>query len=664
MIRIYLDGKLAIPKENQTIKLTSENFYFTKSASYTYDVELPLAIESNRKIFGNIHRMDISKESRTLEALLIVDNKPVLTGTAHITSVSEKSIKVQLLGEAASYNYGNKMAETYIDEIDLGNWYLATWPDAAGWEKDFQIMPQIAKTCAPVLHRALGEEDKSASGNIIPCHIYQGFYPWVAFPVYNSTADLLCNEYGLRFSDAKHTHVYPEFALYSGAGANGVTDFTAVLSTAVQPFIWKMAELIAKATGFTLEKDDNALFTNSFFRRIFIVSANNSIECNQCLPHWSVNEWWTQIENTFGLVMSLDYANKKMNLRQRCDHYRHVATTVYVKNVVDEYTADIEDETHTDISANNVGYADFDADPADLLDEYILKNCDFNTDFKDIEALLAWGKSQTSLTKFKGTVFKCADGREFIYTDAEGFVEVNMFRARKVDETKEDVEVELKFVPARVADDTGRVYPYKTTNPQTSYPPGYLTKPVATFPVRVLQMPDVSDLEWYKKSKYSQLDIEAIINEEEDEESNADDKNDVIYMAIVPDEPLEQIDITATTTDGDEAHASIKFPRPYLRERIKAALSGNSFTREDSPYSLSLIPIEGQENLANNTISGAVEIATKVKQCIRFVADSIPDPTSIFLIHNRKFICEKIEADIATSGLKKLMTGYFYELNL
>lgn len=239
-----------------------------------------------------------------------------------------------------------------------------------------------------------------------------------------------------------------------------------------------------------------------------------------------------------------------------------------------------------------------------------------------------------------------------------------MFRARKVDETKEDVEVELKFVPARVADDTGRVYPYKTTNPQTSYPPGYLTKPVATFPVRVLQMPDVSDLEWYKKSKYSQLNIEAIINEEEDEESNADDKNDVIYMAIVPDEPLEQIDITATTTDGDEAHASIKFPRPYLRERIKAALSGNSFTREDSPYSLSLIPIEGQENLANNTISGAVEIATKVKQCIRFVADSIPDPTSIFLIHNRKFICEKIEADIATSGLKKLMTGYFYELNL
>lgn len=94
MIQIYLDGQLAIPKENQTIKFTAENCFFTKSTSYTYDVELPLTIEANRKIFGNIHRMDISKEQRIMEAILNVDNVTILTGTAHITSVNETSVKV------------------------------------------------------------------------------------------------------------------------------------------------------------------------------------------------------------------------------------------------------------------------------------------------------------------------------------------------------------------------------------------------------------------------------------------------------------------------------------------------------------------------------------------------------------------------------------------
>ena len=67
--------------------------------------------------------MDVSKVSRILTAELIVDNVTVLLGTAHITAVTETSVKVQLLGAAASYNYGNKMDNTFIDELDLGDWY-------------------------------------------------------------------------------------------------------------------------------------------------------------------------------------------------------------------------------------------------------------------------------------------------------------------------------------------------------------------------------------------------------------------------------------------------------------------------------------------------------------------------------------------------------------
>ncbi len=43
MTIIYLDGQPVVAS-TKSIKLTSENTFFTKTSSYTYDVELPLDI--------------------------------------------------------------------------------------------------------------------------------------------------------------------------------------------------------------------------------------------------------------------------------------------------------------------------------------------------------------------------------------------------------------------------------------------------------------------------------------------------------------------------------------------------------------------------------------------------------------------------------------------
>lgn len=672
MIQLYLDGKPAIPNENQTIKFTAENCFFTKSTSYTYDVELPLAIKPNRNIFGNIHRMDITKEQRVMEAVLMVDNETVLSGTAHITSVSENAVKVQLLGEAASYNYGNKMAETYIDELDLGNWYMVTWPDGSHWsyrQSQWLYYPEDTKfkgTAGSVFARAMFNDDGTWSSDNILERIYNSTYPWVAFPVINSNADFMCNGFAFRYTSAEHTTLKAFFRGYVGERSSRPVDDPVVTSSCIQPFVWIVAELIAKATGFTLAREDNALYKNNFFKRIFIVNANNMIECNKCLPHWTVNEFWTQLEDTFGLVLSLDYANKKMRLRQRSDHYRNFAKTVYIKNVVDEYSVEVDDETQMDISVNNVGFADFEANPADLLDEYITGNCDVNTEFSGICDLLAWAKAnKDSLTDYKGTLFKCKDGRHFIYSEAEGIVEVNQFRPRLADQSKYDIDVELKFVPAQFVEGECEIYNYLPPGSGSGHGGTFPDKPIGSFPVKMLQTPDISEMDWYKKSGYAEIDIEAILNEDEEEESISKDKKDTIFLAIVGDSPYDELTENITLINGTVLeNMKIHFPRPRIRERMKAALTDSTGNREDSPYSLSLIPIEGQENLAKHTIADAVLISAKVRQCIKFVADRIPDPSSIFLIHNRRFVCEKIEADIVSSGLHRLLTGYFYELDL
>lgn len=670
MIQLYLDGLPTSLKDNQTIKLTTENSFFTKSASYTYDVELPLSVAENRRIFGYVNRMDQSKESRVLEAILIVDNITVLSGTAHITSISDTVVKVQLLGEAASYNYGNKMDDTYIDCLDLGDWYMTTWPDGSYWEgrrnPGWYYYPEdthFKGTAAMVFSRARYDNNGNLSDTTLFNRIYNGTYPWVAFPVINSAADFKCNGYAYRFTNANRNALNAFWRGYVGERTRRRdTSTPTITSSAIQPFVWIMAEKIAAATGFKLERTNNALYTNPFFKRIFIVNANNMIECNKCLPHWSVNDWWTQLENTFGLVLSVDYAARTMALRQRCDHYKLNAATICLDKVVDEYSVEVDDETQADISVNNVGFADFEAGPADLLDEYITTNCDVNNEFDSIVELLAWGKAQDDMTQYKGTLFKCKDGRHFIYSEAEGFVEVNQFRPRLTDEDG-DIEVELKFVPARFVDGECEFFDYVRTGSGSSGTQNP-DVPIGSFTVQMLQIPDMSDMEWYNKSSYSEIDIERILNEEEEESNPTDDKSDVIYMAIMPTNAGENITSSTELTTGGSYSGTIWHPRPRLRARAKAALSASTPSTEDPEASLSLIPIEGLSNLAANTINDSVVISTKARQCIKFVADTIPDPSSIFLIHNRRFVCEKIEADITHEGLTKLLTGYFYEIEL
>lgn len=680
MIQIFLDGKIAIPRDNASIKLTTENPYFTKSASYTYDVELPLGVTENREIFGWLSRMDESKQARILEARLVVDNVTVLTGTAHITSVSDTSVKVQLLGEASSYNYGNKMDDTFIDELDLGDWYGVTWPDLSYWSggrgrdnvsnaewKHYPEGTRFRGTCDSVFHRAnyTPNNGYDHDGLTMLNNLFSGEYPWVAYPVINSTADIICNEYAYRFTSSANTSV--EFFLrgYDGEKSyNKVpSEDSPVSSYSVQPYIWKMAELIATATGFTLPKSKNALYKDDLFNKIFIVNANNFIECNKCLPHWSVNEWWTQIEQTFGLVMTINYTEREIALTKRTDYYKKNSPVVELADIADEYSTDIDEDSETDISSGNTGFADYENGPEDLLSDFILKNATYIDDFDSITELVAWAKKQKYMSDFRNTVFRCHDGRHFIFSNSRSrFEEVNMFRPRILRQNNSDIDTELKFVPARFIDYDCNIYPHIVRNGVGG---NVLTQdvPVGSFPVRVLQKPDTAEMDWYKDHYDDLIDIDAIINEEEDEGSVTTSSEDVIYMAVAVLPYRDKISASVSLKTGGKYTGVFDYPRAFLRSRVIAPMDATPSV-EDPLCSLSLIQIDGQTSLAKETMPDNLKISTAVRYCIKFLCREIPTPGAIFLIHNKRFVCEKIEANISPNGLDKLLTGYFFELEL
>lgn len=673
MIRLILDGNPVIPKETATIKLTVENPYFTKSSSYTYDVELPLSVPENRTVFGWLNRLDVSKSERTLDAVLYVDGEKLLIGKAHITSVTEQAVKVQVLGDSSAYNFRNKSEGIYIDELELGDWFMTTWPDGSHWVTNrdgsgghWAYWPAEHKetgTTNAVLLRAKRDASGNTSDKILTDNLFSGDYPWVAYPVVNSSAGLNCNTYAYRIANSAKTQFNYFLKEYANQRGNAErTDQDGPVSNfAVQPFVWIMAEKIAAASGFTLAKEDNALYYDDFFRRIFIVNTGNHVQCNRVLPHWSLNEWWTQVENTFGLVLGIDYSDLSMTLRKRTEHYSADVKKIEVLDIIDEFTVDVNDETQTDISTNNVGFADYENGPEDILSEDVMAAAIINEDYDSISDLKTWavGQGAAEMKQKKNVLFQCADGRHYIYSEKKGILEVNMFRPRMKNPAKKDVEIELKFVPARYVQDSIELLPNVERGTGDDY--SKRDEPVGDIPAIMLQTPGVSDLYWYRNNDSDGLDIEAVVEEEEDAPTKEDSRPEEIYLAIADLSSFETYSDPVELTDGSTVTHAFKYPRPLLRERAEAPLNGDA-KYKDSPYSLSLIPIEGQINLASESLHKDFKVSTTVRHCFKFVADRIQDVSAIFLFHNKTFVCERIEADITSAGLSKLFTGYFYEI--
>ena len=582
-------------------------------------------------------------------------------------------MKCQLLGNNSAYNYGNKMDDAYIDELDLGDWFRTSWPDgsyydprAATW-KYYDAEDDLSnETSDLVAWRAQYTTPPSTdcSESRLIQRMRTGFEnKWIAMPIHNTSADMVCN--GISYQCKSQQEGYDiRFRGYVGEQpSRRDLEGSAVVSFAIQPFVWLMAKKVAAATGYTLDEDDNALWTDTFFRRIFICNANNYLACAKCLPHWSVNDWWTQIENTFGIVLGVDYERKKITLHKRCEHYRTDTATMQIADIVDEYTVDVEDETQTDISTNSVGFADHDAAAEDVLDDDLIGQAKIDRSFASLAALHTWAKAQglELMVKNKGAIWMCSDGRQYIYTEANGLVEINMFRPRKPD-NKDDVEIELKFVPAAY---TGGVDCEIYSAPVYGTGTEVAQKVIASFPVETLAAPNIAVLDWYKQHSYASLDIEAVIAGDAEAQSEQDGIPDVIYLAIKPDSNKSSVDITidTTTTSGEKITGTFAYPRPYLRERASAALDGEP-RLSDTPYSLSLIPITGQINLASQTLSQGVNIDTTTRYCVKFLAKRLPDVGCVFIIRGRKYVAEKFEADIVYDGMSQLVTGYFYPIEL
>ena len=685
MIELFLDGKPAVLKDNVSIKLTRENVYFTKNGSYTYDVELPLQVKENRDIFGSINRIDTITEYHVFHGVLRVDNKVLLDGKAVINQVTENAVKVQMLGGNSEMNFYTKGEELYVDELDLGDWMheLSYQPVPQPAEKGTAVYRAVLDWMECVDIRFLNKPDSQD-----PAKAQSAFEWWrdrwwsydhsqgydaydnrgVAFPVININSEwnsyckggLLCNEIVMRMHgrDGNYGRYFPEYRL---GWENQVekSDGTPQVCPSYMPMLCRTIRKVLDAVGYEIDIPGlQRLYTdNTLFRRIFIVTANNRVDIAKALPHWTVNEFLTQVERFLGVVFEVDEITKTCTLVSHQTWWTD--TPLPIEEIVDEYTSEVSKEETSDVSIGNIGYSMEDSE-FHLSDDILGAATTDNrfTSLAQMQTYLQNGASADDKNKLFNVL-----GHQFILAtikDSAGniteyyFKEVNQFGALMRQPDKKDIDVELKIVPATT---TLQNVPFVMT---TSYTQGgktyYNEVKLDEVPIQILTIDgpsDVGEKLLVRAADSVKTDLESLIEGETTVDSASE--IDKMYVAYVPER------MTAIYNEDMSCIGEYPVVQPCSAYEVKRSGYGNKHISAQN--FLTLQKLQDKETIGNTSFANGTVIDTTVKYCIKFISNEVLMPTRAFLIHGQRFACEKLEYNITGKGVSPLVTGYFYKLD-
>lgn len=599
MTELYLNDKLVMLDSDTKIKLTTDNVYLNKSSSYTLDVNIPLAGE-NKKVFSHINRLDVSKNMQTMSARLVVNNMILLDGTAACTGISNEYISVQLLSGNSELNLYVKAGELYIDEFE------------------YEAVNKLIK-------ESYWDGGKNVV-NKVKRNMYEGIesrpdMPFVALPIYNETASEVYNRMESFVSGTGY-----ESIRYTEKKSDG-TIFKPRIC--VQPYMAALIEWVFNAAGYTVTQ--NAI-RNGNLKDLIMANATPTSILNTILPHWTLNTFITEIENFYGMVTVVSEGTKEIRLVKRTDFFNGEDGFIHLNAIEDEWNSDIDDED-TDLSTGNVGF-DSEIDVYSYIPENILEYCAVK-EFDTWEELYAFLEPIHGTDEAKQYLMQ-TNGQQYIdYNGEQRFVMVNQLRERIVRKDTTSVDISLKIVPVKMILSTAEAFAFSVEKGS------YKAWDGDTIIMSMAGTP-VEDVNAEKEI----FDIQAAL---EGEELESVSKPESIQVAF--NDGQKELIYNSDKT----GHRY--FPIPWT------LCEGVVWLGHVRPIELSLNKINGIKNLYSETVEGTQQINRTKEICIKFISNKMYSPLSVFVIHNKKYICNKIETTVTAKGIDKLKTGYFYELN-
>lgn len=588
MTTLIISNKPVLLPSDLETTLCFENPYFTRTSNYSLEVTLPMP--ANYGIFGHIHRQDVKKEKVILTAKLIVDGRVLMNGSAVVIAVDDTSVTVQLMSGNAEFNILTN-DDIYIDQLDLGEVSYPPFPQGADINFPFEDKVKI-----------YGPVDSVTS---------------VWLPVLYNDEDL-----------------YNDVVFDFGTNKFCTTDRR--IRYCVQPYLLTVVRKIIEYFGY---KEGENYLDQCWMRNLYVVSAVQTRKISGALPHWTVSQFFDELEKFCGIITVVDELSKTINLVD-INTYYSTSEYEYIDNVLREFDTDIEDESEgKDVTTGNVGYQL----PSGTDDGYWRLDRDLvgvasKTEFDNYQKLESYYNALSDANK-KYALLICDERYYINYNDGNTnkLREVNLYADLIRDAGHEDVDVELKIVPAKILQYNIGLY--------MNYP-NYLTNN-KMWPL-VLNVPSASfHTELGKEDKVS---IQDVIEGNQELQTNRDRK-DIIELAIYTGE-LHPVEVNYK---GQLA----TYHYPFSFTDYKQTVPNQKDTLPKCSLSLN--------NLGDGSMGHRMRniraIHSNVPYTIQFEKKWIPKLNRIYVINNKRYVAKKIEAQMTSRELVPILKGTFYRLD-
>lgn len=628
---ILIDGKQAVLDKDTSFEYVAENRMFTEADDYTLSIEFPLrGCAQNTDIFGAIDRKDIIPGTSALDCV-IMDGSWRKTGALVITEVTPQKVTGQFLSGRSAHNFANSFDDTYIDELDLGA-YPSTLPDGvpvkSAWTPDYTKGAFVA---LPWVH--------ADSGNIHNCAV-------------------MTDEGWEWHSDTKNLEWQP-YLLYIVRQIFKAIDFTCDLSQ------WEADPALC-----------SLLVCNT------LPESYGITQPARALPHWTLKEFFNNLEPIVAGEFDFDHKARTATFTRLTPELT-TGKAVCIEQVTDEFTreVDIEDPKCEYRGAVNFQFKDrgdeewkflscdwfirqsvakgnvmvFD-DFSQLFDAYIrLPECTGNphrnSQAEEMARKVLYAKEEDAYfilrTTDKTLVTEYEDrANQYKYTYM--LQPINQLGGRIVSSDDDAPVKEIEVMPVRTAftDNTyGQMMflqPGSYNNQDDSSGVSYVSEdPTAPTYKSWEQLKKEADEYYYTPA------CEAVIKEK------SEDKRDEFYSTLY----LGFYSGFSTEAMTLESHAP--YPTTALWEVTDLTIALYTNMKYGVGYNRYSLNPDGAGSLHTSLY---LDINPQVKSKFKFIADSIPDPRSIFLIKGKRYLCEKITATFRPQGMSQLLTGEFYPI--
>ena len=628
MITCIINGHKAYPISTSSIKVTYANQYVTDDGEYTYDITFPMNILENRVIFKNVSRLEVRKNiAKYDDCKLYCNSQLIMSGVGTILSVNEKEIKLQIVGGKSRIKFNNRMEKHYIDEIQFGTADKPGYDVGKGWS-------QMFKDRITEIYRL--DEDKTKFLGV------EG--KWCFVPVRDETNEMIANFVGV-----------DKTKQFIGYNAPFISNL------AVQPNLMYIFRKVVEYEGYTIKRND---FDCKPWNQLYIASAYKTRELRRALPHWSSYTFIEEFRKLFNATIVFDDIQKTCSVIKKSELTN--ADSVAIEPL-DEYTTDYdEDGSFSTSSTANLEYNLGDSanrDNYEVISKKVFENFDIvhSTGIFDPQNQFKGTTQSWSEKQKRQTIIEC-NGSYYIYVENEDGSKTWQLAgvwSPLIRDSSSDDYVEINISPAaQVVEDIN----FKTAIiGEDNY---YEKRCLLSIPND--KEPDSKECD-VDDDGYSYTSVQDAIEDESTLDKSEDDQECMNIFFIIPGEVQDDNKFSWVS-------AKSRWPKFKTDYRINKEYCGSTeggfggngggTFKEKYPYSLSICTKSTNDVVTLGCLhDNGLRIDNKNCMEAKFKSDVIPDPSKIYIIRNKKFVCEKIEMEVKDDAIEPVYTGYFYMLS-